>query len=100
MYYIIGGVVISVILLKIKFTKNDNGRQKLIYEINTHLIKKIQWTHKEQTEILLFSPTTIARIPREYKNNNYNIMIHGFYVGFTPKNSDIFDVRKLHDPTY
>jgi len=100
MYYIIGGVVILVILLKIKFTKNDNGRQKLIYEINTHLIKKIQWTHKEQIEILLFSPTTIARIPREYKNNNYNIMIQGFYVGSTPKNSDIFDVRKLHDPTY
>jgi len=100
MYYIIGGVIVIIVLLKIKFTTNDSQRKKLIHEINTHLIKNIQWTHKEQTETLTFSPTTIARLPREYKNNNYNVMLSGFNIGLLVKHSDIFDIRKLHDPTY
>lgn len=100
MYYVIGGVLVLFIIIKTLSNKTPDPRLKLIQEINQHFIKSISWTFKDKTEILLFSPTTVARIPRHIQNNKYNIMINGFIIGSTSKKSDMFDIRKLHDPKY
>jgi len=100
MYYIIGGVVVLAFFIKILLNRNPDPRLKIIQEINQHHIKSIHWTNKNVSEKLIFSPTTIARIPRHKKNNAYNIIIKGFLIGLTPKHSDMYDIRKLHDPKY
>ena len=102
MYYIIGGVVVLAFFIKILLNRNRNPdpRLKLIQAINQHRIKNIHWTNNDITTKLTFLCTTIARIPRHRRNNTHKIIINGFLIGLTPKNSDMYDIRKLHDPQY
>lgn len=79
------------------FSKSTDPRTKLIEGINKHLIKSIQYTNENIDQELIFSPTTVARI--KHRKINY-IVISGFHIGLTPKDSDIFDIRKLHDAKY
>lgn len=100
MYYIIGGVIVLYIIIKTFSNRTPDPRLKLIQAINQHRIKSIHWTNNEITEKLTFLCTTVARIPRHKRNNAHKIMINGFLIGLTPKNSDMYDIRKLHDPKY